>query len=289
MKTRLSFKKSLIVVISVLLIAEIVLVIPGFPQSHSYPWLEAYDSSEAIVNRIPVPDGYERVKTVFGTFEDWLRHLPLKKGRTSVYLYNGKKKINQNAHFTVVDIDVGDKDLQQCADAIIRLRAEFLYSVTNYAAIHFNFTSGDRADFTKWIEGYRPIVNGNKIRWIKSEGEDFSYRNFRKYLVKVFIYAGSFSLNKEMHRVQDINDMRIGDVFIEGGFPGHAVIVVDMAVNIRMGKKLFLLVQSYMPAQNIHVLKNPANSTLDPWYELNFGETLYTPEWTFNKNHLKRF
>ncbi|MDZ7262043.1 MAG: DUF4846 domain-containing protein [candidate division KSB1 bacterium] len=263
--------------------------IAAFSQSHFYPWLEAYNSSEAIVNRIPVPDGYERINTLAGTFEDWLRHLPLKKGRPPVYLYNGEKKINQKAHYAVVNIDVGDQNLQQCADAIIRLRAEYLYSTHNYPALHFNFTSGDRADFTNWIEGYRPVVNRNKASWIKSQRADSSYQAFRKYLATVFIYAGSFSLSKELHPVQDVNEIKIGDVFIEGGFPGHAVIVVDMAVNKKTGKKLFLLAQSYLPAQDIHILKNPANAALDPWYEADFGEILYTPEWIFSKRHLKRF
>jgi len=37
-----------------------------------------------------------------------------------------------------------------------------------------------------------------------------------------------------------IKNMNIGDVFIVGGSPGHAVIVVDMAVNSD-GEKIFLL------------------------------------------------
>jgi len=103
------------------------------------------------------------------------------------------------------------------------------------------------------------------------------------------MYAGSYSLSQELYKIKDLSEMRIGDVFIEGGFPGHAVIVVDMAINRRTGKKLFLLAQSYMPAQGIHILKNPMNPKLNPWYELEFGETLQTPEWTFNKSDLKRF
>ena len=132
------------------------------------------------------------------------------------------EKPNQDAHFAVVDIDVGDKNLQQCADAVIRLRAEYLYSLGSYERIHFNFTSGDRADFTKWADGYRPIVKGNDVRWSKSGAADTSYASFRNYLDRVFMYAGSYSLSEELHRVQDVNQMRIGDVFIEGGFPGHA-------------------------------------------------------------------
>ena len=52
-----------------------------------------------------------------------------------------------------------------------------------------------------------------------------------------------------------IENIEIGDVFIQGGFPGHAIIVVDLAEN-EVGEKCFLVAQSYMPAQEIHVLKN---------------------------------
>ncbi len=46
-----------------------------------------------------------------------------------------------------------------------------------------------------------------------------------------------------------------------------------------------------MPAQQIHILVNPANRNLSPWYELTDTDSgrLYTPEWTFEKKELKRF
>ncbi len=170
----------------------------------------------------------------------------------------------------------------------MRLRAEYLYSLQNYAALHFNFTSGDRADFGQWIKGYRAVITGRTVKWVKQAAEDSSYQNLRQYLNTVFTYAGSFSLSKELQSVRDINDLEIGDVFIQGGFPGHAVIVVDMAMN-KQGEKIFLLAQSYMPAQQIHILKNPNDAKLDPWYSVNFTTKLYTPEWTFTRVDLKRF
>lgn len=257
--------------------------------SHSYTWLDKYEEPDAIVNRITPPRGYERIGLTSNCFGDWLRHLPLKQQNQAVYLYNGSKKRKQDVHFAVVDIDTGKRDLQQCADAIMRLRAEYLYSIGGYDRIHFNFTSGDRADFSKWAEGYRPVIKGNKVSWGKPKSVDFSYTNFRKYLDIIFIYAGSYSLSRELHKVQDISEIRIGDVYIQGGFPGHAVIVIDMVTSRETGEKLFLLGQSYMPAQDIHILKNPNNSELSPWYKLDFGEALYTPEWTFKASDLKRF
>jgi hypothetical protein len=257
--------------------------------SNNYPWLKDYQKHHAIVNRIAVPSGFERVFVPSGSFADWLRHLPLKPGKPPVYLHNGRKKRNQLAHHAVVDIDVGTQDLQQCADAIIRLRAEYFYSIKNYSAIHFNFTSGDEASYQKWIAGYRPSVRGNNVKWRKTQRYDKSHRTFRKYTNTVFMYAGSYSLSLELKPVKSIKDMKIGDVFIKGGFPGHAIIVVDMAIHKTTGKKIFLLAQSYMPAQDVHILNNPTHDTMTPWYELDFGEKLYTPEWTFSRDQLKTF
>lgn len=77
-----------------------------------------------------------------------------------------------------------------------------------------------------------------------------------------------------------------GNVLIRGGFPGHAVMVMDDAVN-ENGKKIYLLAQSYMPAQDIHVLNNPVNKNLSPWYEVNDDNIIRTPEYSFTKNELR--
>jgi hypothetical protein len=42
------------------------------------------------------------------------------------------------------------------------------------------------------------------------------------------------------------------------------MIVVDVAVN-KEGKKVFMLAQSYLPAQDIHIVKDPGNEILSPW------------------------
>jgi Domain of unknown function (4846) len=254
-----------------------------------YSWMSEYDASNALMNRIAVPQGYARTLVQADSFEDWLRRVPLISGKPPVYLYNGQEKWNQNVHYAVINIDVGKDNLQQCADAVIRLRAEYLYSTGKYQAIHFNFTSGDRASFIQWADGLRPIVKRNKVRWAKLAQRDYSYQNFRRYLNTVFLYAGTYSLNRELQRVTDIRQLKIGDVFIQPGFPGHAMIVVDMAVNIQSGKKIFLLAQSYMPAQQIHIVINPDDSQLSPWYSIDFGTILNTPEWIFHNNHLKRW
>lgn len=91
--------------------------------------------------------------------------------------------------------------------------------------------------------------------------ELYLLRFVQQYMKQVFTYAGTLSLSKEMKSVSDVNRLEAGDVFIKGGSPGHAVIVLDVATNAN-GEKVFLLAQSYMPAQDIHVLVNTNNVSL---------------------------
>ena len=239
------------------------------------------------MNRFGLPDGFTRVEYPDFPYADWLRHLPLEPRGSAVKYYNGGTKYN-NVHEAVLDIDIGTKDLQQCADAVMRLKAEYHYSIKDYNNIHFNFTSGDRVSFDDWRYGKKPRINGNSVSFSsRGNSANNTYPNFKKYMNMIFNYAGTASLEKEL-RVVDIENIRPGDVFIQGGFPGHAVIVIDVAQNDQ-GERIFMIAQSYMPAQSIHVLKNPNSTTLSPWYQTSFGETLYTPEWTFNINHLRRF
>jgi hypothetical protein len=129
-------------------------------------------------------------------------------------------------------------------------------------------------------------VSGNKVTWERRAAADDGYSSFREYLDTVFMYAGTASLERELTPVADPASVEIGDVFIEGGFPGHAVLVVDVAED-EAGARAFLLAQSYMPAQDIHVLHSFED--IDPWYRARSGGVLRTPEWDFYYDALKRF
>lgn len=102
-------------------------------------------------------------------------------------LYNGQPKRNQAAAFAVVDMEIGKSDLQQCADAIMRLRAEYLWAQKRYGEIKFNFTNGFPVEYKKWAEGNRIKVNGNQTSWYAASSADYSYKTFRNYLNMVFI------------------------------------------------------------------------------------------------------
>lgn len=256
-----------------------------------FPWLTTpANEADALQNRIAPPAGYERIPMPAGSFAGYLRSLPLKPGKPPVLLFDGSPKYNQSAHAAVFNIDPGTEDLQQCADAVMRLRAEYLWATGQYNSIHFNFTSGHPAQYSQWRQGYRPVISGNKVSWQKqaSAQNSVSYASFRQYLKQVFTYAGTYSLSKELQPVPNLQNIAPGDVFIKGGMPGHVVLVMDVAQNAE-GKKVFLLAQSYMPAQEIHLLINPDNPDLSPWYSAQFTGDLVTPEWTFAPNSLKRF
>jgi hypothetical protein len=254
-----------------------------------YAWRTSCETADRLASRLPPPPGCQRETEAPQSFGEWLRGLPLLRGRPRVLLFDGRPKVNQEAHVAVIDIDVGTRDLQQCADAVIRLRTEYLFALGRLRAIRFSLTNGDVVDFERWSRGLRPTVRGGRVAWSRSAAPDASHVSLRHYLDFVFTYAGSRSLARDLGTAVIGDNVRAGDVFVKAGSPGHAVLVLDTARDARTGRRVFLLAQSYMPAQQIHVLKNPSEPALSPWYSESFGSTLVTPEWTFKKTDLRRF
>jgi len=54
----------------------------------------------------------------------------------------------------------------------------------------------------------------------------------------VFTYAGTFSLEQELD-LASWQDLTAGQVIIQGGSPGHAVLVVDVAADSVTGERFF--------------------------------------------------
>lgn len=204
-----------------------------------------------------------------------------------VHLHDGTALDPEGAHVAVVAIDVGKRDLQQCADAVIRLRAEWLWSAGRADEICFRFTSGDEASWRRWREGWRPVVGARTVAWDRLAAPDASRQSFRAYLDVVFTYAGTRSLGRGLVPVADPSRPEIGDVFVEAGSPGHAVLVADVAEDAK-GRRVMLLAQSFMPAQEIHVLAG-TRGALGAWYPAAAAGGIDTPTWTFQRSMLRRF
>ena len=239
-----------------------------------------------IETRYNVPAGYKRVAIEKGSFGYFLRNQKLKPYGEKALYYNGQAKRSEGIYDSVIDVEIGDRDLHQCADAIMLIRAEYFYQKKEYDKINFNFVSGFNAQYSKWMQGYRINPNG-KGSYYKKASPSNTYKDFRSFMNIVFGYAGTLSMEKEM-KPQSLENMKIGDVFIMGGSAGHGVIIVDMAENDK-GEKIFMLAQSYMPAQQTQILINPADRNMGVWYSLKGKTVLETPEWRFPLEKLRKF
>lgn len=242
-------------------------LLPVFSQAFPF-----FNSSMRSVNQIPLPTGFERVGVSVNSFADYLRKLPLRKDK-SIYLYTKKIKADQTLHYAVVDLSTGEKDLQQCADVIMRLRAEYFYHKKMYDSIRFPENSHSSYLFSNFM---KPGLNDLR-------------ETFMRFMEKVFINCGTYTLHRQLKRVSDFTTIQIGDVLLKAGAPGHAEIVVDVAINRQTGKKIYLLLQGYMPAQDMHILLNPVSRELGPWYEVNDHKEVITSSWIFTKDQLKRW
>ena len=232
-----------------------------------YAWRTAAGGSETIATRLSPPAGAQRPSLPRGSFAAWLRDLPLLSSGGPVLLFDGTPKARQDVHAAIVDLDVGKRDLQQCADAVMRLRAEYLFAAHRPIAFH---------------------PEPGKPRALAFDGSD--RRAFTQYLVRLFADAGTASLAAELPSPPADAPVEPGDVLIQGGYPGHAVLVLDVA-DAPDGKRYLLIGQSYMPAQQFHVVKNFTDPSLSPWFDAaTLASGLQTPEWRpFTRRDLRRF
>lgn len=186
------------------------------------------------------------------SWESYIKHFP-RKSSTTVRDYKGNVL---KAHSLGV-LNVRINSVQQCADAAIRLRAEYFYGKKEYDKISFKLTNGYEVPFAKWALGYRLKVDGNKTSLVRAKKvRDYSRNNFESYLYTIMYYAGSASLYRDMQSVRGLP--QIGDLLILPGYPGHVVIVMDKKVI--NGTNYYLFANSWIPAQDIEIISghNPS-------------------------------
>ncbi len=240
---------------------------------------------DTIESRYVPPSGYTRVAVEEGSYEQFLRTQKLKPYGSPVLYHDGREKNKKNVYDSVLDVDTGPRDLHQCADAIMLLRAEYLWSVERYNDIKFHFVSGFLTEYSKWIEGYR--IDPDSGYYPSGIPGDMSYESFREYMDMVFAYAGTLSMLEEAEPINP-DEIKIGDIFLD---KGHTIIIMDIAKNAD-GDVVFLVAQSYMPAQQTQILINDNNENISPWYSLNDvvkAKRMITPEWSFNIQDLMRY
>ena len=205
---------------------------------------------------VPPPAGFHRVALPQASFGHYLRDFPISTDNT-IYYYHGGRKGDQDSHYAVLDLPVGDQDLMQCADAVMRLRIEYLMGRQEELLFYDN----ERTE-------YRLSP---------------PYPDIDRYMKRVFSMCGTQSLSQQI-RSKSMRELMLGDVFIKGGFPGHAEIVVDVVENER-GEKRFMLAEGFMPAQSVHIVLN-RKVPGSPWFDAADPEVL-TSNYTFTGGQLK--
>ncbi len=256
---------------------------------HQESSVQINKDKNTIRERFSPPKGYEWVDEKSDSFGYFIENFKLKPYGSQILKYDGSPIATQHLHEAIFDIDTGSKDLQQCADAVIRLRAEYLYKMKRFDEIKFHFTSGDLLSWNDYKNGTRAIVNGNSVSFRKMSAFDDSYHGFRNYLDLIFNYAGTISLNKETKPVIQNSDLKTGDILITPGSPGHIVFIAGVSKN-KDGKKIFLLGEGFTPAQSIHLLSNPFNKNISPWYDLDINEQeTKTARYIFKPTNFRSF
>lgn len=212
----------------------------------------------------------------------FLQHLPIVDG--PVLDYMGHPVAYQQKHTAIINYDVGTKDLQQCADALMRLRAEYLFQQQRYHEIEFHFVNGLLYKWDQYCEGIKVAPKGSDIKLIKGSPSAYTHESLRKYLDVVYNYASTISLAKELIKA---NDFAAGTIIIHPGSPGHCFIIFDEAIDAD-GEKVFKLAEGYSPAQSIYVLSNLVEPEINPWYHLHAG-IITTSSCKFTDYELRSF
>ncbi len=163
--------------------------------------------------------------------------------------YDGSLAYGQYFGYAVLDLPMISKN-EQCCDAVQRMRSEFLYSKGRYSDIHFeSFKNGTM----------RYGGGGNR-------------EAFHKYLRKVYDASNTSTLRHELKK-KPLSEIAPGDVFVyeagRGHSIGHAVLVADVAVNPKTGKKALMFAQSSTPALTMHIIRDLLHPIKSPWIILN--------------------
>ena len=238
-------------------------------------------------DRVQIPDGYKRIKYPKDSFQEYVQNYTLEPYGSPIINYDGSEYFAQNIHEAILEIPVPKNGLQQCADALMRIRSEYLWEQHRRDEIGFKFTSGHYCSWRQYADGFRPKIKGNKVSFHKTAKSDSSKTNFYRFLNLIYTYAGTLSLYNELPKVK-LEDLQVGDMLVTPGTPGHIVMIADKIKNDK-GEELFTLIQGNTPAQSVCLLKNFEESEMSPWYNFKSKNEIYVPGYYFEKMNFIRF
>lgn len=95
------------------------------------------------------------------------------------------------------------------------------------------------------------------------EGDD--WKPYHRYKNGVMAMTGSASMGTHMKKAPAGHRLQPGNLLVQDGSPGHAVMVPDAAVNA-LGERVVLIGQSYMAARQFHIIRNVNGLLPSAWY-----------------------
>lgn len=197
------------------------------------------------IGEIAEPFGFKRVAVPSGSFGEYIREFSLQGRGAHMKYFDGRLAYGQYFGYAVLDLPMISEN-EQCCDAVQRMRSEYLFSKRKYSDIHF--------------ESFR---NGT-MRY----GGGGSREAFHKYLKMVYGSSNTSTLCHELKK-KPLSEIAPGDVLVyeaDGHHSvGHAVLVVDVAMNPKSGKKAIMVAQSSMPALTMHIVRNMLHPVRSPW------------------------
>lgn len=182
--------------------------------------------------------------------------------------------------------------VEQCADIVVRLVAEYANGNGNADEIVFRSLSGQRIEWKRWLQGrYAVNTDASAIIYHAGAARTETPREFDEFLTFVMSYVNTASLRRDWREVAP-GDIQIGDVLIQpsclGAGMGHMSMVVD-ACEDSAGNRLYLFVDGYTPARVPVVRQREPNKPMSAWmtpkeyleYMDQFGPGNFyrSPEW----------
>jgi len=227
------------------------------------------NTQETIRSRFPTPPGFSRVEVEAGSYGAYLRSLPLLPINSPVKDYRGRiwKSAEDTSVAAVVDWDIAGGKLEQCMDIIIRLRAEYLLESGKADEIVFLMPDRSELKWRDWKTGLRPVQSGWSFPLQLLAKPDDSRQAFEGYLNCIFNYSDTQTYYFGLDTV-DVQDIQIGDFIVKRGKKGHAVVIVDLAMD-KDGNRVALFAQGDTPACQLYLLSYRKNN---PWVPLNFSK-----------------
>jgi hypothetical protein len=252
-----------------------------WPELEWYGW--AMDSSRSMPK--PLETAMHRFAgslpgyTVFAdeaeSWTEWLRLLPLAAPGTPVRNYRGEIVVpGDDEHLAaVVAMDLGTQNVQQGADVVLRLHAEWRWWVKDLRMLYLSDAKVE-LPLQKWVAGERLVAREGKPTWIRQAEPKpkLDYADFRAYLDSVFTWSDSEALLADSVPLAP-ESLEPGAFFLHEGPPAEVLIVLDVAAS-PAGKRAMLLAQGLNPAEDIHVIR-PNRTSL--WFPVRTDQPVRVP------------